>query len=96
MNNIAKSGPLPGIGSAFIPSGVVLFYATSFLRQQSMFTGIQYVNDENVVVPYPTPFVLWAIPVLLLAAGVICLAVHAQRSDSGTDPERDDPAPEHG
>ncbi len=90
VKELVRSGPLLGIGSAFILSAFALFYATVALGQLSLFSGIQFTNDENAVVPYPTPFVPWAIPVLLLAGGIACLFMHARQAASTIEMELDD------
>lgn len=92
MKNIVKPDPLLGIGAAFILSAFALFYATVAIGQLSLFSGVQFTNIDNEVVPYPTPFALWAIPVLLLAGGIACLFTHARQATPNIEVELDDQA----
>lgn len=67
------------IGSAFILTAFVLFYATSAVGQFSVFSGREFI-DENGPRSWPIPVAMWLIPLLLLGGGIACLYLHARQT----------------
>lgn len=85
MNGFLQRGPLLSIGSACILMALALFYATVALKELARMSGQNFdyqVSEDMVVVGYHAPFVLWAIPVVLLAAGVACLVLHVRQKSA--------------
>lgn len=81
VNTILKRGPLLSIGTACVLMAFAMFYATFALKELARMSGQNFenwVSEDVVVVGYQAPFVLWAMPVVLLAGGVTCLVLHAR------------------
>lgn len=68
--------------------GLALFYATVALGELARMSGQNFetwVSEDVVEIGYRAPFVLWVIPVALLAVGITCLILHLRQKSAGIE-----------